>query len=326
MLALRALNRHQVGAPRVGAMAEQLPQSMGVLKAHPDRWVLHRVERTAWFTTRVTWTVPGGGTARWESRLARRRGRVELLDPEGHPLGFLEATPATVRWLGRANLVGATAFTLGGTLFALGALLAQLDIGSLWTVDMVYLVGGVFFSVGGYVSVLQASNAPTDIDQDGSLTAARWRWFGFEPRNIGWLSAAVLFAGTLFFGVSLVSAFAEDLTPRQTNGWIWIPDIVGCVCFLVSGHLALVEVGHGRIWRIVNDLGWWVVGVNQLGSILFFLAGIAAFTRPATSTALDLGLVNWGTFSGAVCFAVGGVLQLFERPQPPVDQALSNHP
>ena len=139
------------------------------------------------------------------------------------------------------------------------------------------------------MSVLQASNTPTDIDEHGSLASARWRWFSFEPRQIGWLSAAVLFVGTLFFGVSLVAAFAEDLTPRQSNGWIWVPDIVGCVCFLVSGHLALVEVGHGRIWRVVNDLGWWIVGVNQLGSILFFLAGIAAFTRPATSTALDLG-------------------------------------
>jgi hypothetical protein len=251
---------------------------------------------------------------------------VELRGPEDEPLGYAEATPATVRRLGRANLVAATAFTLGGALFALGALLAQLAVGSLWDVDMVYLVGGVFFSVGGYVSVLQASNTPTDIDREGSLTSARWRWFSFEPRNIGWLSAAVLFAGTLFFGVSLVAAFAENLTPRQTDGWIWVPDIVGCVCFLVSGHLALVEVGHGRIWRIVDDLGWWIVGTNQLGSILFFLAGIAAFTRPATSTALDLGLVNWGTFAGAVCFAVGGVLQLFERPRAPADQALPNHP
>ena len=94
---------------------------------------------------------------------------------------------------------------------------------------------------------------------------------------------------------------------------------MGCVCFLVSGHLALVEVGHGRIWRVVDDLGWWIVGVNQLGSILFFLAGLAAFTRPATSTAVDVGLVNWGTFAGAVLFAVGGVLQAFERPAPSAD-------
>ncbi len=286
------------------------------LRSHPARWVLHRVERTAWFTTRVTWRTPDGGAARWASRLARRRGRVELLDAAGQPAGYVEATVDTARRLGRANLVAATAFTIGGTLFAVGALMAQLDLGTLWDVDMVYLVGGVFFSLGGYVSVLQATNTPVDIDEHGALSSARWRWFGIEPRNIGWLSAAVLFAGTLFFAVSLVSAFAEDLTPRQTNGWIWVPDIVGCVCFLVSGHLALVEIGHGRIWRVVNDLGWWIVGINQVGSILFFLAGLAAFTRPATSTAVDVGLVNWGTFAGAVCFAVGGVLQLFERPQP----------
>lgn len=236
-------------------------------------------------------------------------------------MGYVEAAPATARRLGRANVVAATAFTIGGTRFALGALMAQLDIGTLSGVDVVYLVGGVFFTIGGYVSLLQASNTPVDIDAHGSLASARWRWLSFEPRHIGWLSAAVLFAGTLFFGVSLVSAFAENLTPRQTNGWIWAPDIVGCVCFLVSGHLALVEVGHGRIWRIVNDLGWWIVGVNQLGSILFFLAGIAAFTRPATSTALDLGLVDWGTFAGAVCFAVGGVLQMFERPEPAARQS-----
>jgi hypothetical protein len=31
---------------------------------------------------------------------------------------------------------------------------------------------------------------------------------------------------------------------------------------------------------------------------------------------VDLGLVNWGTFAGAVCFVIGGFLQLFERPAP----------
>jgi hypothetical protein len=58
------------------------------------------------------------------------------------------------------------------------------------------------------------------------------------------------------------------------------------------------------------------VAVNQVGSSLFFLAGIAAFTRPATSSAVDIGLVNWGTFAGAVCFAIGGVIQLFDKPTP----------
>ena len=141
------------------------------------------------------------------------------------------------------------------------------------------------------------------------------RWWSYQPHRRDWLSAVVLFSGTLLFAVSLVAAFAEGLTPRQSNGWIWLPDILGCVCFLVSGHLAMHEVGGaGHVVVRVHVLAWWVVAINQIGSILFFLAGIAAFTRPATSSALDVGLVNWGTFAGAVCFAVGGVAQVFERP------------
>ncbi|QBR92738.1 hypothetical protein [Nocardioides euryhalodurans] len=187
--------------------------------------------------------------------------------------------------------MAALAFVVGGSLFALGAALAQLGIGTLVSVNVTYLIGGVFFSLGGYVSILLA-----------------------PPHHRQWRSAVILFVGTLLFAVSLVAAFAEGLTPRQSNGWIWLPDICGCVCFLVSGHLAMLEVGGGRVRIRPHVLGWWVVAVNQLGSVLFFLAGLAAFTRPATSRAVDVGLVNWGTFAGAVCFAVGGLVQAFDTP------------
>ncbi len=185
--------------------------------------------------------------------------------------------------------MAAVSFALGGSLFALGAVFAQQDVGSLVTVNVTYLVGGFFFSLGGYVSILLA-----------------------PPHQRQWHSAVVLFVGTLLFALSLVAAFAQGLTPRQSNGWIWFPDILGCVCFLVSGHLAMLEVGGGHIRVRPRVVDWWVVAVNQLGSILFFLAGIAAFTRPATSHEVDVGLVNWGTFAGAVCFAVGGVIQAFD--------------
>jgi len=111
-----------------------------------------------------------------------------------------------------------------------------------------------------------------------------------------------------------VAAFAQGLTPRQSDGWIWLPDILGCICFLVSGHLAMLEVGAGHIVIRPRLMDWWVVAVNQVGSVLFFLAGIAAFVRPATSQTLDVALVNWGTFAGAVCFAIGGVIQTFDTP------------
>lgn len=203
----------------------------------------------------------------------------------------------------RLNLVAAVAFVLGGSLFALGAAFAQLGVVSLPTVNVTYLVGGCFFTLGGYVSVLLADN-----------TDEHMPWWRFRSRPRSWLSAFVLFVGTLFFAISLVAAFAEGLTPRQSNGWIWFPDMTGCVCFLVSGHLAMLDVGAGHVRVLTHLVGWWVVAVNQLGSVLFFLAGIAAFTRPATSSAIDTGLVNWGTFAGAACFAVGGVIQAFDTP------------
>jgi hypothetical protein len=189
------------------------------------------------------------------------------------------------RRLRRDNLLAGLCFVLGGSLFAVGAFLAQTGA-ELVVVNLTYLVGGVFFSSGGWLSIV-VTTAPS---------LARW-------------SALVLFAGTLFFAVSLVAAFASGLTPRQADNWIWLPDIVGCVCFLVSGHLAGLDVGGGRIRLLPRQQDWWIYAVNQLGSVLFFLAGLASFIRPATSEAVNVGLVNWGTFSGAVCFAIAGVVQ-----------------
>jgi hypothetical protein len=220
------------------------------------------------------------------------------------------AIPATRR-LTRTNLLAACSFVIGGALFALGAAEAQLDIGSLTVVNVTYLVGGVFFSLGGYASVLLTRDGPDAHEQPAAHPAPRW-----GARGRAWQSAVVLFVGTLFFAVSLAAAFAEGLTPRQSDGWIWFPDITGCVCFLVSGHLAMLDVGDGRVRLRAEVLGWWVVAVNQVGSVLFFLAGVAAFTRPATDSEVNAGLVNWGTFAGAVCFVLGGVIQAFDNPTP----------
>jgi len=230
------------------------------------------------------------------------------------PSAVVGADDAVTRGVGRVNRVSAVAFVLGGSLFALGAVLAQLGASSLATVNVTYLVGGFFFSVGGYLLIVLVSSNSRDGRRPGS--AERMQWWSFRPHLLGWQSAVVLFIGTLLFAVSLVAAFAEGLTPRQSNGWIWLPDILGCICFLVSGHLALLDVCGGRVGVRLRELGWWIVAVNQVGSVLFFLAGIAAFTRPATSRTLDIGLVNWGTFAGALCFAIGGVMQMFDTPTP----------
>lgn len=154
-------------------------------------------------------------------------------------------------------------------------------------------------------------------ERPGGLAPARWRWWAPEPRRLAWLSALVLFAGTLVFAINLVDSFIEGLGPSSEDRLVWSPDMIGCALFLVSGHLAMVEIGGGwRFWRR-RDLGWWIVAVNQIGSILFMVSAVASFVRPSSGDELAVGIANWGTLTGALCFAVAGVMQEFEHPAGP---------
>lgn len=274
-----------------------------------------RAEGAGPFTTRLTWGLPGGGTAVWESRLARRRGILAVRPPGAPRSRHTSADEVALRRLRRLNAVAATAFVIGGALFAAGAGVAQLGSGDATTCASIYFAGGLFFNTGGYVSLLQVVNAPRHVPGgEGRLVTPGWRWWSYEPTRVDWSSAFVLFVGTLVFAVDLLDSFLQGLSVQQVNRLIWAPDVIGCVLFLVSGHLAFVEVCHGRFCLRRRSLGWWIVAVNQFGSVLFMISAIAGFTRPATGSLVSAGVANWATLIGASCFSLGGVLQLCERP------------
>ncbi|MFD7687341.1 hypothetical protein [Streptomyces sp. NPDC059781] len=267
------------------------------------------------FTTRLTWRLPGGGTAVWESRPARRRGTLTVHTPGVPGSRRTSADEVALRRLRGLNAVAATAFVIGGALFAVGAGVAQFGSGDATTCASVYFAGGLFFNTGGYVSLLQVVNAPRHVPGgEGLLVTRRWCWWSYEPTRADWLSAFVLFAGTLVFAVNLLDSFIQGLSVQQINRLIWTPDVIGCVLFLISGHLAFAEICHGRLCFRRRSLGWWIVAVNQFGSVLFMVSALAAYTRPATGSLVNAGLANWTTLTGASCFSVGGLLQLYERP------------
>ncbi|MFE7751125.1 hypothetical protein [Streptomyces sp. NPDC057428] len=265
------------------------------------------------FTTRLTWRLTDGGTAVWESRRARKRGLLGVRAAGEHEARSRTADSMSVRRLRRLNAVAASAFTVGGGFFAFGAGVAQFGPGDA-TGAWIYFVGGLCFNTGGYASLLQSVNAPRKVSGTAGLTSQSWRWWSYEPSRIDWLSTFVLLVGTLVFGVDLVSSLLQGLSVQQVDRLVWAPDVVGCVLFLVSGHLALVEVCHGRPRALPGELGWWIVAVNQLGSVLFFVSALAAFTRPATGSLVNVDIADWGTLAGALCFSVAGVLQAFEHP------------
>jgi len=237
---------------------------------------------------------------------------VDFVSDSGE-VTHVAAAPETARRLRRVNWVAASAFLLGGSLFALGAALALSGV-TARTTCWVYLIGGVFFSTGGYASLLQVVNGPRSIGADGALVAGRWRWWAREPHRLEWLSAAALFVGTLVFGILLVDSFIEGLGGRAENRLVWSPDMIGCTLFIISGQMAIAEACHRRWCRRPRDLDWWIVMVNQLGSFLFMVSAVASFARPVGGLVLSPTLADWGTLTGALCFAVAGGLQEFERP------------
>jgi hypothetical protein len=243
----------------------------------------------------------------------RKRGLLRLVDQE-----ISEATAwvdrNTARRLRRINAVAATAFLLGGSLFAIGAALAQ--VGALPTVYCsVYLAGGICFSTGGYATVLQAINGPREVGAGDFFIVRDWRWWAGEPDRLEWMSAFALFFGTIVFAINIADSFIAGLGAVAEDRLVWSPDVIGCLLFLASGFLAMREIGAGRLfWSRRRDLGWWIVAVNQIGSVLFMVAAIASFVRPASGDELAVGVANWGTISGALCFAIAGSMQEFERP------------
>jgi hypothetical protein len=274
-----------------------------------------RAEGAGPFTTRLTWHPPDGSTAVWESRPARRRGVIAVRPPGSSATRHISASEVALRRLHRLNITAATAFIVGGALFAVGAGIARFGSGDATTCASVYFAGGLFFNTGGYVSLLQVINAPRHVPGgEGRLVTPGWHWWSYEPARVDWLSAFVLFAGTLVFAVDLLDSFLQGLSVQQTNRLIWAPDVIGCVLFLVSGHLAFVEICHGRLCVRRRSLGWWIVAVNQLGSVLFMLSALVAFTRPSTGSPINADIADWATLTGASCFSLGGLLQLYEHP------------
>lgn len=150
-------------------------------------WSPKRVDGVGPFTSRLIWRLPEGGEARWESRRARKRGTIAIQAKGGVAARIVRPSPPIARRLRRVNWVAAGAFTVGGSLFALGAAVAQFGSGDAATAASIYFAGGLFFSAGAYASLVGAINAPRSVGVGGTLAAERWRWWSYMPERIDWL-------------------------------------------------------------------------------------------------------------------------------------------
>ncbi len=271
----------------------------------PRGWV-REARRGPWpFVTRERLVGPDGTSVLWSSRAHRKRGA-------GPVAGSTWWAPAARGWW-----IGVL-FAIGSTCFALGALPSYaVAVGS--TVDdWTYFVGSIFFTSAGFLQwreAVGAASAPIAGGEDPKRPTS-WRILGWDPWRIDWWATGVQFVGTLFFNVSTFAATrALDLTQAERR--IWAPDVLGSIAFLVASALAWAEAGHGWwSWR-PRSIGWKIAALNMAGSIAFGVSAVAAYIVPESGDLWNEALANLGTFVGALCFLVGGLLLLPERTMGP---------
>jgi hypothetical protein len=75
------------------------------------------------------------------------------------------------------------------------------------------------------------------------FTAAAWMQFNLSDRTapIEWSSAAVQFVGTVLFNVSTGAAVSAHAVTAEQR-YVWVPDAMGSLFFLLSGALAMAAV------------------------------------------------------------------------------------
>ena len=211
-------------------------------------------------------------------------------------------------------------FGVGAALFAVGVVPGYLDGVGLRSDAVTLFIGSLFFTAAGFLQYREAVDALPPpalsapvLPAPGAPPLRRHRVLTWRPRRIDWSATAIQLIGTLCFNLSTGYAIETSLTAQGAHRYVWRPDAVGSVCFLVASALAWFEVCHGWTSWSPRSLSWWITLLNLIGSVAFAVSAVAGYIVVSTGELLNVELSNLGTFFGALCFLGGAVLLLPER-------------
>ena len=218
----------------------------------------------------------------------------------GGPYGRSVVGHAILRARGPDALAGwdrliAAGFALGSLCFIVGPFPGVVQLVGPGADAVIFFVGSILFTFAASVELRQA-------------TLRRGARFGADAT---WWSAAVQWIGTLLFNLDTYDAMQTGLSSNQEDRLIWTPDLIGSVCFLVSGALAYRVAARGAR----EGRGWHMAVINLAGCVLFMVSAVASYVVPDTGSILALAAANWTTSLGAACFLICAVL-LWPTHQP----------
>jgi hypothetical protein len=272
-------------------------------------------EKGPWpFITRRTYRRRDGSLRVWSSRHHRKA----LVLPEAAKAITVAETLLRCLWMPRKlNWWIGVVFAIGSLLFAIASVLSLSPaLAQAWSLDStevnaIFFAGSIPFTIAAYLQLFQAANV-REFLADNSSSPKPVCFFGWRPSDIGWLSSAFQFAGTILFNFNTFDAMIPSLTWFQEDLVIWAPNIIGSILFLASGYLAFIETCHAHWTWKPKSISWWVVFTNLLGCGGFMVSAMFSIFLPGPPhvDAVTLGVAF--TLQGAICFLVGSLLMLPE--------------
>ncbi len=287
--------------------SESDPSAECLEAAGPWPFVTRRVYRSADATKRV-----------WSSRHHRKGLLLQAAGESRAVAANLRSwlwKPGSLNWwIGGIFAVGSLLFAVGSVLSLSPAVAQAISLDS-QQINAIFFAGSIPFTTAAYLQLYQAANVGEFLDQ-GSPTLRRRAIVGWRPNDIGWVSSALQFVGTILFNFNTFDATIPSLNWFRQDLLIWVPDFIGSVLFLMSGYLAFEETCHARWAWLPNSVSWWVVVTNLLGCVGFMISAILGVVLPTPNdTAVTLSVVF--TLLGAIGFLVGSLLMLPETAMEP---------
>jgi hypothetical protein len=266
------------------------------------------------FVTRRVFKRSDGSLTEWHSRHHRKglvRQEVARAEAINRLLIRCLWMPAKLNWwIGMIFALGSLLFAAGSVLSLSSTLAARLSLET-ESINAIFFAGSIPFTVAAYLQLFQAANAsPFALSDSGAKGGIKL--VGWKPKDIGWLSCALQFPGTVLFNFNTFDAMIPSLTWFEEDLVIWVPNIVGSMLFLASGYLAFAEACHGYWGWQPRRISWWCVFINLLGCVGFLISALFSIVFPGPPDEAMVTLAVVFTLQGAICFFIGSLLTLPE--------------
>ncbi|MAJ82034.1 MAG: hypothetical protein CMF41_03870 [Legionellales bacterium] len=197
-------------------------------------------------------------------------------------------------------------FIFGSLLFSLGALFSMLEFEM--SIGLVYFYGSIFFTIGAYLQFLETINR---IDCSHSKYIYLFR---FLPYSTSYISTLSQLCGAILFNFNTWFSMTNFSNLYSKNAYIWSPDFIGSLLFMVSAIFLLLESYHEKIKIRPSYLPWWIIWVNFWGCVMFLFSSFFSIYLPISLlySRLESLIASGSLLIGSLLFLLSSYLLCIE--------------